>query len=106
MVDHELVSLFGDEEVDLDVTVAGGGDGLEQRLVRDEVGRTHHQFLLGVVHDRIEHAQVGLGGVAGAGGDELEVVGVIVHGIVIGLHVEGNLFLGFQVPVHREDRDK
>ena len=56
-----------------------------------------------MVHNRVEHAQVRLSGVTGTGGDKLEVVGIGRHSIVIRLHVQGKLFLGLQVPVHRED---
>ena len=104
VVDHELVRLRGHQQLHLNVAVARGGDRLQEGLVRDEVGRAKDELFLGVVYHRIEHAQVGFRGVTGAGGDQLEVVGVGRHGVVIGLHIQGQLLFGFQVPIHREHR--
>ena len=37
MPDHELVGLLADEQLDVDAALGGRGDGVQQRLVRDEV---------------------------------------------------------------------
>ena len=74
MVNDEMVRFPAHEQLDFDTAVGRRRHRRQQCLVGDEVGARDGYALSGVLNEGQHHSQVRLGGVAGAGGDELHGV--------------------------------
>ena len=76
VVDEALVADLGDEQLHLEPALAGGGDRVDHRLVRDEVRAREDDLLGRAVDQRQEQPQVVLGLVPGTGRHHLADHGI------------------------------
>ena len=103
MPDQGLVADLGDEQVDGDASLHGGGDGVEHRLVRHEVRARDDDALLGVVEQGEEETQVVLAGEARTARHDLALEQARVVDGLEGLDLLLEQFVGLDEPVGDED---
>ena len=58
MVNHELITLLTDEELDIDTALRGGCDRVEQRIIRHKVRAGDREPTLRGVDQRVEQSKV------------------------------------------------